>query len=266
MFLQYLIDLNDRIGKYILTSIEETGSFALFGMRAMRSFINNPIKKRELVLCMYTISIQSLAITILTGSFAGLALALQAYIGFSRVHAEQFTGLVATLGIIRELGPVLTGLIISAKNGSSMAAEIGTMRITEQIDALTTLCIDPLNYIVVPRIVATSIMMPFITMFSMLFGVMASYFLCVYSLGINEQSYISIITEYVRLQDITGGIIKSFVFGFVIALVGTYKGYYTEGGARGVGIATTQAVVLGSMLILVINYILSSILYNTGLA
>jgi phospholipid/cholesterol/gamma-HCH transport system permease protein len=201
---------------------------------------------------MYVVSIQSFGIILLTGAFAGLAVALQAYIGFSRVHAEQFTGLVATLGIVRELGPVLTGIIVSAKTGSSIAAELGTMKITEQIDAL--------------RILATTIMLPFLTIFAMIFGISSSYILCVVTLSINEQAYISIIQEYLKLNDIVGGLIKALVFGFIISLMGTYMGYKTEGGARGVGIATTAAVVSGSILILIGNYILSSFLYNTGIS
>jgi phospholipid/cholesterol/gamma-HCH transport system permease protein len=266
MFPSYILEFATEIGDSLIKKIKKTGEFTLFAYKFLITFINKPLSRKQLIQYMYVVSIQSFGIILLTGAFAGLAVALQAYIGFSRVHAEQFTGLVATLGIVRELGPVLTGIIVSAKTGSSIAAELGTMKITEQIDALKTLGIDPFNFLVVPRILATTIMLPFLTIFAMIFGISSSYILCVVTLSINEQAYISIIQEYLKLNDIVGGLIKALVFGFIISLMGTYMGYKTEGGARGVGIATTAAVVSGSILILIGNYILSSFLYNTGIS
>ena len=163
-------------------------------------------------------------IIFLTGCFAGLALTIQSYNGFNRLHAEQFTGLVAVLALTRELAPVLTGIMTSAKSGSAMAAEIGTMKITEQIDALKTLLIDPFSFLIVPRVLATTIMLPFMTLLSMLFGILASYILSVHIFLINEIAYLSIIEEHILITDITDGLIKVLVFGFLISWVGTYMG------------------------------------------
>ncbi len=261
-----VVNFIDSVGIYILNKLNSIGEFGFFIIRFLSVFLRKPINKRQLIQQMYIIGIKSFDIIALTGAFAGLALAVQSYIGFTRVQAEQFTGLVATLGIVRELGPVLTGLIVSAKTGSAIAAEIGTMKITEQIDALKTLCIDPFEYLVIPRILATFLMMPFVTLFAMLFGIISSYVLCIYMLSINEQAYINLIQEYLRMNDIIGGLIKALFFGFLLSVVGTYKGYNTDGGAKGVGESTTEAVVTASIFILIGNYILTSFLFNTGIS
>ncbi len=209
---------------------------------------------------MERIGVDSLAIIILTGSFSGMVFALQSYIGFQRVGGEQFIGPVVALGMIRELGPVMTGLMVTGRAGSAIAAELGTMRITEQIDALRTLCIDSFQYLIVPRIVASVIIVPFLTLFSMICGIVGGYAICVYVLGLSPEDYISGIKTYVELSDIRGGLIKASVFGLILSWVGTYKGFYTWGGARGVGISTTQSVVTGSILILISNYFLTKLL------
>jgi len=262
----HFLEMATALGDLFLNKMQSVGNFSLFAYKFIITFIRYPINRKQLIQHMYVVGIDSFYIIFVTGAFAGLALALQSYIGFSRVHAEHFTGVAATLGVVRELGPVLTGILVSAKTGSSFAAELGTMKITEQVDALKTLCIDPFNFLIVPRILASIIMLPFMTIFAMFFGVFSSYLLCIYGFGINEQAYVQIVEEHLKLSDISGGLIKSIVFGFLLSLVGTYMGYKTEGGARGVGIATTQAVVIGAILILISNYILASFLYNTGIS
>lgn len=264
--LNFIFDLSDKIGTSIIESLNSTGDFFLFSLKFFVCFFKKKLKKSELVQQMYLVSVKSIGIIILTGIFAGLALAFQAYVGFSRVNAEEFTGLVATLGIVRELGPVLTGLLTSAKTGSSFTAEIGTMKITEQVDALKTLRIDPISYLIVPRILATIIMMPFVAIITIFFGIFSSYLLCTKVLLINSQSYLSIIEEFLKLNDLMGGLIKSGFFGFLIGWVGTYMGYKTTGGAKEVGKNTTSSVVLSSILILISNYILSSFLYKSGIS
>ena len=189
---------------------------------------------------MQRIGVESLAVIVLTGSFSGMVLALQSYIGFQRVGGENFIGSVVALGMIRELGPVMTGLMVTGRAGSAIAAELGTMRITEQIDALRTLCIDSLQYLVVPRIVAATIILPFLTLFSMLFGILGGYFIVTYVLGLSPEDYINSIKAYVELSDIRGGLIKAGVFGLILSWVGTYKGFFTWGGARGVGVDHTK--------------------------
>lgn len=261
-----LMEYATSLGEFTINKITRLGHFTLFAYNFVVVFIRKPLHRGQLIQQMYLVGIQSFGIVFLTGCFAGLALTKQSYAGFSRLHAEQFTGLVSFLALARELAPVLTAIITSAKTGSAMAAELGTMKITEQIDALKTLLIDPFSFLIVPRILATTIMLPFMTLFSMLFGMIASYILSVHIFLINEVSFFQMIQEHFLITDITGGLIKSFVFGFMIAWVGTYMGYETEDGAKGVGLATTQAVVIGSVLILILNYILTVFLINTGLA
>jgi phospholipid/cholesterol/gamma-HCH transport system permease protein len=265
MLYDVLIFINN-IGSIGCELVADLGDFSLFGYKFFFTLFKKKIHKKQLMDQMYVIGIQSFGIVFLTGCFSGLALTVQSYTGLSRLHAEQFTGLVAIVALTRELAPVLTGIITSARTGSAIAAELGTMRITEQIDALTTLLIDPYAFLVVPRMLATTIMLPFMTFFAMVFGIISGYCLSVYVFAINEIAYISIVREHIVITDITGGLIKAFIFGFLISWVGTYLGYYASNGARGVGRATTQSVVVGSMLILVGNYIITSLLIRTGLS
>lgn len=209
---------------------------------------------------MQRIGVESLVIVILTGTFAGMVFALQTYIGFKRVGGEQFIGAVVALGMIRELGPVLTGLMVTGRAGSAITAEIGTMRITEQIDALETLRIDTFQYLVVPRILAGTIILPFLTVFAMICGVIGGYIICVHVLELSPEDYTTAIKTYVELNDISGGLTKACAFGLILSWVGSYKGYLTRGGAKGVGIATTQSVVTSSILILIANYFLTKLL------
>jgi phospholipid/cholesterol/gamma-HCH transport system permease protein len=262
----FILLMAELVGTRVLLALNKIGEFFLFGVRACRVFMKEKLYRKELIHQMKVIGVDSWGIVLLTGSFAGLALALQSYIGFKRVGVEHYTGLVATIGMARELGPVLTGLMITGRIGSSIAAEIGSMKITEQIDALHTLCIDPFYYLIVPRILAALVIMPIITIFSMLFGMVSSYVLCIYGLSINAESYMSIIQENMELNDITGGLIKAAFFGLLFSWVACFTGYTTYGGARGVGKATTDAVVYGSIMILIGNFILTSFLYNTGIS
>lgn len=256
----------DAIGRSALTVCNNVGGFALFFVRVMRTLFTTRPKIVQILKHMEVIGVGSILIVVLTGSFTGLAFALQSWIGFSRVGTTEFIGLVVTLGMTRELGPVLTGLMVTGRCGSAMTAEIGSMRITEQIDALETLCIDPFQYLIVPRIVASVLVMPFLVIISMICGIIGGYCLCVYSLNISPESYTEIIRERVELSDVTGGLIKAAFFGLFISWVGTYEGYMTSGGSRGVGTSTTRSVVIGSITILIANYFLSSILFQTGIS
>ena len=262
MVVQFL----NSLGTHFLAMCSRIGNFVLFLVTAIKTLFTTRLKIHQLFVQMEYIGVGSFTIVFLTGSFTGLALALQSYIGFSRVGAEEFIGLVVTLGMTRELGPVLTGLMVTGRCGSAMTAEIGTMKISEQIDALTTLRINPFQYLVVPRILASTLIAPFIAIFSMMCGIIGGYLYCIYALGLNSETYIQIIQERVELSDITGGLVKSAFFGLILAWVGTYQGYNTRGGARGVGSATTRSVVIGSILILIANYFLSAFLFQTGVA
>jgi phospholipid/cholesterol/gamma-HCH transport system permease protein len=254
------IDFVNYIGRKTIIFCDLTGRFFLFLVTAFVTMLSTRLKIYKVLAQMESIGVDSLSIAVLTGSFSGMVFALQSYIGFERVGGEQFIGAVVALGMIRELGPVLTGLMVTGRAGSAIAAELGAMEITEQIDALRTLRINVYQYLVVPRIVAATIILPFLTLFAMLCGIVGGYIICVHVLELSPEDYISGIRTYVELSDINGGLTKAAVFGFILAWVGSYKGFYTQGGARGVGIATTQSVVASSILILMSNYFLTKML------
>jgi phospholipid/cholesterol/gamma-HCH transport system permease protein len=248
------------LGASVINVCTKLGEFTLFFFEAIKALFTSKLKVSKTFTQMNRIGVESLSIVILTGLFTGMVLALQTYIGFQRVGGEQFIGAIVALGLIRELGPVLTALMVTGRAGSAITAEIGTMIITEQIDALQTLRINVFQYLVVPRIVASTIILPFLTIFSMFFGIIGGYIVCVYVLELSPEDYESSIRNYVELADINGGLKKAAVFGLILSWVGTYKGIYTHGGARGVGTATTQSVVVSSILILISNYFLTKLL------
>lgn len=250
----------DLIGAYTIKLCTLLGIFTLFLWRAIVAIATKRPQFHKFFFQANKIGVESIIIVVLTGTFSGMVFALQSYIGFQRVGGEQFIGAVVALGLIRELGPVLTGLMVTGRAGSSIAAEIGTMRITEQIDALVTLRIDTFQYLVVPRILAGVMMLPILAAFAMFFGIAGGYVICVYVLNLSPEDYMTSIRTYVELSDIRGGLIKSSVFGLILTWVGTYKGFYTHGGARGVGESTTQSVVLASIMILIANYFLTKML------
>jgi phospholipid/cholesterol/gamma-HCH transport system permease protein len=190
-----------------------------------------------------------------------MVLALQSYNGFRRFNAESLVGTVVALSMTRELGPVLTGLIVAGRAGASMAAELGTMKVTEQVDALTTMAVNPIKYLIVPRVISAIIMLPVLTIFSDLIGITGGYFVSVQVLDVNPTIYLRRTTDFLELGDIYGGILKALVFGLIISTISCYKGFNTEGGAEGVGRATTGAVVISSMLILISDYFLTAILF-----
>jgi len=249
------------IGSYLMGLSTMMGQCMLFLIDTIKVFFTTRLKLQKFLQQLEAIGVDSALIVILTGTFAGAVLALQSYIGFKRYGGEEFIGPVVALSMTRELGPVITGLMVTGRAGSAIAAEIGTMRITEQIDALKTLSINPLQYLVVPRILASLLILPLLTVISMLCGVIGGYLIAVNVLGLNGYQYITGIKKYLEFSDVTSGLIKSSVFGFIIAWIGSYKGYFTSGGARGVGLATTQSVVMGSILLLLANYFLTAALF-----
>jgi len=255
-----IIQFIDSIGSYTLFICSILGRFSIFFWQAIIALCRTRLKLSKTITQMNRIGVESFNIIVLTGGFTGMVFALQSYIGFQRVGGEQFIGAVVALGMTRELGPVLTGLMVTGRAGSAITAEIGTMRITEQLDALKTLRLNIFQYLVVPRMVASTIVLPCLTAFSMIFGIIGGYIVCVHVLELSPEDYRKSIEGYLEFEDIRGGLIKSAVFGLILSWVGTYKGYYTSGGARGVGIATTQSVVLSSIMILIANYFLTKLL------
>ncbi len=256
----FLVDLARFAGSCALGGVAALGRFVLFFLEALRVLLTTAPRMSRICFQMYEIGVTSFTIAVLTGSFAGMVFALQSYVGFQRVGGHQLIGAIVALGIIRELGPVLTGLMVTGRAGSAIAAEIGTMKVTEQIDALRTLRINVFQYLVVPRLLAGTLIFPFLTLFAMICGIAGGYFTCVYVLGLNAEDYMTSIRGHVTLFDITGGLVKAATFGFILTIVGTYKGYHACGGARGVGTATTQSVVASSVMILISNYFLTKLL------
>ncbi len=211
---------------------------------------------------MLRIGYYSLPVVGLTAFFTGGVLALQIYIGSDRYGAEAFVPQIVVLGITRELGPVIAGLMVAGRVAAAIAAEIGTMRVTEQIDALTTLSTNPIKYLVVPRLLASVLTMPILVAIADSIGVFGGYIVATQSLGFNGHVYLKNSLDFVTNEDISSGLIKAAVFGFIIAVMGCYNGFNSKGGAQGVGSATTNAVVSASILILAANYVLTSVIFS----
>lgn len=247
------------IGRRAIRNAEEVGRGAILLGQTFRWTLRRPLDLGNIVRQMEEIGVQSLFVVLVMASFTGMVLALQTHTGFKRFDAESFVGTVVALSMTRELGPVLTGLIVAGRAGASMAAELGTMRVTEQIDALATLATNPVKYLVVPRFVAGLIMMPLLTAIADIVGIAGGYLISVQLLDANPVVYIRRTTDYLELDDIYSGITKAAVFGMIISIVGCYKGFYAAGGAEGVGRATTGAVVVSMMLILIANYFITAL-------
>ena len=249
------------IGSLSITFIHETGKITLLLWKALILIFQRPLNLKNILKQMEEVGIKSIPVVLITGAFTGAVLALQSYTGFKRFNAETFVGTVVALSITRELGPVLTGLMVSGRVGSSMAAELGTMQVTEQIDALYTLAVNPIKYLIVPRLLAALIMMPVLVIFADLIGILGGYFVSVKVLHSNPYIYMERTWDYLELNDIYSGLFKAGVFGIIIATISCYQGFFTEGGAEGVGRATTKAVVLSCLLILIFNYIITALLF-----
>jgi len=247
------------VGRATLELLQEIGRLSIFTADAVTSFVRPPIYWSLVGQQMMRIGFFSLPVVGLTAFFTGAVLALQIYIGTARYGAEQFVPTVVLIGILRELGPVIAGLMVAGRVSAAIAAELGTMRVTEQIDALTTLATRPVKYLVVPRLMAALVSMPLLVAVADAIGVMGGYVAATKSLGFTGSIYLNTTMNDLNSHDVMSGLIKAVVFGFLIALMGSYNGFNSKGGAQGVGAATTNAVVSASILILVANYILTNI-------
>jgi len=249
-------------GRTFLIFLEATGRLMLFTGVAVSHCFRPPFYLRLIVRQMIDIGYYSLPVVGLTALFTGMVLALQSYTGFARFQAEGAVATVVVLSVTRELGPVLAGLMVAGRIGASMAAEIGTMRVTEQVDALSTLATNPFKYLVAPRLIAGLTMLPLLVVVADIIGVFGGFLIGVYRLDFNPSAYISRTWQYLEPNDVISGLVKAAVFGFVIALMGCYHGYQSRGGAQGVGAATTNAVVSSSILILVFNYLITGLFFS----
>ncbi|MBM3487142.1 MAG: ABC transporter permease [Alphaproteobacteria bacterium] len=245
------------VGRFFLGFLATSGRIAIFAGEGLGHCVRPPFYFRLIGRQMMDIGYYSLPVVGLTALFTGMVLALQSYTGFSRFNAESAIATVVVLSVTRELAPVLAGLMIAGRVGAAMAAEIGTMRVTEQIDALTTLSTNPVKYLVVPRLLAAILMLPACVFVADIIGVLGGYLVSTTKLGFNPAVYIKNTIQYLEVIDVISGLIKAAVFGFLIALMGCYHGYNSRGGAQGVGSATTNAVVSSSILILAANYLLT---------
>lgn len=237
------------------------GRLAVFTGQGIWYSLTPPFYFRLLRRQLVEIGYYSLPVVGLTTLFTGMVLALQSYTGFSRFSAESAIPNVVVLSITRELAPVLAGLMVSGRVGASIAAEIGTMRVTEQIDALTTLSTNPFRYLIAPRLIAGTLMLPALVLIGDIIGVMGGFLVSVYSLGFEPETYLRRTWEFVQAIDITSGLVKAAVFGFIVSLMGCYHGFNSQRGAQGVGAATTNAVVSSSILILIFNYLLTQMFF-----
>jgi phospholipid/cholesterol/gamma-HCH transport system permease protein len=256
-----MINWLEKLGDKVFLLLSEMGRVLIFLGQTLRWTFSSPFYVKNVLKQMEMIGVNSVPVVMTTAISTGMVLALQSYTGFKRFGAQSLIGAVVSLSMTRELGPVLTGLMVAGRAGASMAAELGTMKVTEQIDALTTLATNPMKYLVVPRFVASTVMMFFLTILGMMIGVTGGYFVGVKVLGANPVTYYNQSVNNTEVTDIWYGLIKALVFGAVVGLIGCYKGFNTEGGAEGVGKATTGAVVISCMLILILDYFLSALLW-----
>jgi phospholipid/cholesterol/gamma-HCH transport system permease protein len=220
-----------------------------------------PYDPRQLLRQMVRVGVDSLPVVLLTALFTGMVFSLQTFSTLRRFGAEGFVGSLVALSMVRELSPVISSLLIAGRCGSAMGAEIGTMRVTEQIDALEVLATDPVHYLIVPRVWATVITLPLLIVIGDVVGILGGYLISVVYFGANPVTYVQNTFRYMDVEDVTSGLIKAAVFGLIVSVVGCQKGYHTRGGAEGVGRATTRAVVLASISILIADFFLTKILF-----
>ena len=249
------------IGRVVLATLAEIGALTRFVWLALTHIVRPPFFWRLIAQQMLRIGYFSLPVVALTAFFTGGALALQIYYGGNTFNSESIVATIVALGITRELGPVLGGLMVAGRVSAAIAAELGTMRVTEQIDALTTLSTNPHKYLVVPRVVAAVLTLPLLVFVADIIGVMGGFVVGTGSLDFNPGVYIKNTVDFLEADDVISGLIKAAVFGFIIAIMGCFHGFNSKGGAQGVGRATTNAVVTASILILAANYVMTSLLF-----
>lgn len=257
-----MVDRIQKIGRDTIYLFREIGRLGLFMTATLRLGLTPPYYGKLITEHVIKIGFYSLPVVALTALFTGMVLVLQTYTGFSRFSATQAVATVVVLSMTRELGPVLCGLMVAGRVGASVAAEIATMRVTDQIDAMITLGTSPFRFMVFPRFVAALLAMPFLVIMADIIGVYGGYMVAVHGLGFNAHAYLDQTFQHLHYDDVMSGLIKAATFGGIIALISCYKGYDAGHGAKGVGRATTHAVVISSMLILIFNYILTALLFS----
>ncbi|MDG2405584.1 MAG: ABC transporter permease [Paracoccaceae bacterium] len=250
------------IGQSVLGLLQQIGQVSLFATNTLSHLARPPFYPREFLSALFQIGWLSLPVVGLTAFFTGGALALQIYAGGARFNAEAVVPSIVAIGMVRELGPVLGGLMVAARVASSIAAELGTMKVTEQLDALVTLSTDPMKFLTLPRVLAATLAMPILVAVGDTIGIMGGYLVAVSRLDFNAANYLTNTVNFLQLWDILSGLVKGAVFGFIVALMGCFYGINSGRGAQGVGRATKTAVVSASVLILAANYILTELFFS----
>lgn len=256
------LNICQGLGAAIIGFLEKTGTFSIFVARSVVHCFTPPFFPKQLWRQFVDIGYYSLPVVGMTALFTGMVLALQSYTGFTRFNAESAVAGVVVLSVTRELAPVLAGLMVAGRVGAAIAAEIGTMRVTEQIDALSTLSVNPFKYLIAPRLIAGTIMLPILVLIGDVIGVFGGYVVAIYNLGFSEGSYLSQTWDILETMDVVSGLVKACVFGFIVSMLGCYHGFNSQRGAQGVGAATTNAVVSASIMILIFNYILTQVFFS----
>lgn len=259
-FNHFLDEIGQGFISLVADFIFQVGLLFRFSAQAVRLFFKRPYRWADLIQHMEFVGNKSVFIIVLTGVFTGMAVSFQIYLGFKLINATTLVGPTVALGITRELGPVLSGLIVAARAGGAMAANLGSMRVSEQIDAIEVMGVDPIRYLVSPRIMAATIAMPFLTGIFDFVAVLGSYFLCVKVLDIDDAIFWEKTNLWVDPNHINEGLIKAAVFGFIFASICCYRGFFTKGGAKDVGDATNRGVVLSMVLIIIVDFFLMNII------
>lgn len=256
-----LLDIVAAVGRGTFAVCRAAGALALFALSGLSHVVRPPFYGRMFLRAFIEIGYFSLPVVALTAVFTGMVLALQSSTGLSRFSAETAMPSLVVLSITRELGPVLAGLMVAGRVGAAMAAEIGTMRVTDQIDALETLSTNPMKYLVAPRLLAGTVALPLLVLIGDILGVLGGFIIATIKLGFNAATYLINTVNFLETIDVVSGLVKAAMFGFLIALLGCFHGYGSRGGAQGVGAATTAAVVAASVLILAFDYGLTEIFF-----
>jgi phospholipid/cholesterol/gamma-HCH transport system permease protein len=252
--------LYEQFKVYVLEKLNGLGHFSSFTMRVFGWMPRRPYRHYLLLEQMYFIGNKSIFIIILTAIFSGAVFCFQTYLGFRIINADSFIGPIVAVSMAKELAPILSGLVVAGRCGAAMAAQIGTMRVTEQVDALEVMGINSLQYLAAPRIIATSLSMPLLVVIFLLVSNIGSYSIGTIVLGIEKDMFYSRLSDIMYLTDVAEGLIKAFIFGIIISVIGTYHGYNVSGGAEGVGRGTNLAVVWGMIMVLISDFFLTSIL------
>ncbi len=254
------VKLLEAIGSAVLSFLEFWGRWFLLSVKALSLAFKKPLRIKRYIYYLADIGAGSTPVVGITSLFTGGVIALETYNAFHRFNAEYMIGAVVAISMARELAPVLSALLVTARSGSAMAAEIGTMRVTEQIDALEMMAVNPIKFLITPRIYTSIVSLVLLTIIADIIGYIGGYLVSVYLFGVNKVLFIRYTQNLAEMDDVYHGLIKAAVFGFLLSTISCLYGYYTRGGAKGVGESTTKAVVSSSMAILIFDYLITYIL------